>query len=68
MKGRTIYGKFPTTSLGTSHDVGSGRLLPSTSVNEYAATMGRWMGLSTADLATVLPNLSRFSSSNLGFL
>ncbi len=68
VKGRTIYGKFPTTALGTGDDVGSGRLLPSTSVNEYAATMGRWMGLSTADLATVLPNLSRFSSSNVGFL
>jgi uncharacterized protein (DUF1501 family) len=68
VKGRDIYGRFPTTALGTADDIGSGRLLPSTSVTEYAATLGRWLGASATDLASVLPNLGRFSSSDLGFL
>ncbi len=68
VKGRQIYGKFPSLALGGADDVGSGRLLPSTSVQQYAATLGRWMGLSNTELATVLPGLGNFSSSNLGFL
>jgi len=68
VKGRTIYGRFPVTALGTTDEVGSGRLLPSTSVTEYAATMGRCMGLSTPELATVLPNLGSFTASSPAFL
>jgi uncharacterized protein (DUF1501 family) len=68
VKGRAIYGRVPITAFGTADDMGSGRLLPGTSVTEYAAAMGRWMGLSTSDLATVLPNLSNFSSASVGFL
>ena len=68
VKGRNIYGRFPVTALGTSDDVGSGRLLPSTSVTEYAATLSRWMGLNATEVATVLPGLSRFSTPNLGFV
>jgi hypothetical protein len=41
-------------------DVGQGRLLPSTSVDQYAATLGRWFGIGDADLLTVLPNLGRW--------
>jgi uncharacterized protein (DUF1501 family) len=68
VKGRTIYGTFPVTALGTATDVDNGRLLPTTSVTAYAATLGRWMGLGTADLTTVLPNLGNFASTDLGFL
>lgn len=68
VKGRNIYGRFPVTALGTADDMGSGRLLPSTSVSQYAATLGQWMGLSPTELSTVLPNLGSFSSSNLGFV
>jgi uncharacterized protein (DUF1501 family) len=68
VRGREIYGNFPITALGTSTDVGSGRLLPTTSVTEYAATLGRWMGLSDIELATVLPNLGNFSNTDLGFV
>jgi uncharacterized protein (DUF1501 family) len=68
VNGRDIYGRFPITALRTSDDVGSGRLLPSTSVTEYAATLGRWMGLSNADLSLVLPNLSNFPLSSGSFM
>jgi uncharacterized protein (DUF1501 family) len=62
VKGRTIYGRFPVTALGTEDDIGSGRLLPAISVSEHAATLGRWMGLSSGDLATVLPGLGNFGA------
>jgi uncharacterized protein (DUF1501 family) len=68
VKGRRIYGNFPITALGTTTDVDNGRLLPSISVTEYAATLGRWMGLSRSELGTVLPNLGNFSVPDLGFL
>ena len=68
VKGREIYGSMPITALGTNDDLGSGRLLPSTSVTQYAATRGAWMGLSAAELRSVLPNLGEFSTGNLGFV
>ncbi|MEY4980060.1 MAG: hypothetical protein RLZZ352_2330 [Pseudomonadota bacterium] len=68
VQGGNIYGQFPITALGTDTDVGSGRLLPTTSVTQYAATLGRWMGLTPSELLTVLPNLGEFSQTDLGFL
>ncbi|MES2716499.1 MAG: DUF1501 domain-containing protein [Pseudomonadota bacterium] len=68
VKGKTIYGRFPVTALGTPDDIGSGRLLPSLGVTELAATLGAWMGLSSTELAYVLPNIGRFPSARLGFL
>ena len=52
--------------------VGQGRLLPSTSVDQYAATLARWFGVADAELASVLPNLGNFGGPsypvNLGFM
>ena len=63
IRGGDILGRFPTVALGTSTDVGSGRLLPTTSLTEYAASLGRWMGLSPSELLTVLPGLERFATA-----
>ena len=63
-----IYGRFPTIALGTADDVGSGRLLPSTSVDQYAATLGKWFGVPAGDLPTVVPNIGNFTSADLGFV
>ena len=49
-------------------DVGRGRLLPSVSVEQYAATLGRWFGISATDLPLVLPRLGNFGSADLGFM
>jgi uncharacterized protein (DUF1501 family) len=65
--GREIYGRFPVTTIGTNDEVGSGRLLPSTSVTQLAATLGGWMGLTAAEQALVLPNLNAFPAGPLGF-
>jgi uncharacterized protein (DUF1501 family) len=68
VKGGQICGRFPVTALGTEDDVGSGRLLPSNSVTEYAATLGRWMGLNASELAYVLPTVGNFSGAGTRFL
>ncbi len=65
VKGGRIHGSMPITALGTADDLGSGRLLPSTSVTQYAASLGGWMGLGQADLAAVLPNLGSFGADGL---
>ena len=45
-----------------------GRWIPTVSVEQYAATLAQWFGVSAADLPLVFPNIGRFDGSNLGFL
>jgi uncharacterized protein (DUF1501 family) len=66
--GNRVYGAFPTVALGGPEDSGQGRLIPTTAVDEYAATLATWFGVSDGQLASVLPNIGRFSRRNLGFL
>ncbi len=70
VKGGRFYGTAPIVGNGGPDDVGQGRMLPSTSVDQYAATLGAWFGLSDSELLTVLPNLANFNPSqrNLGFV
>ena len=70
VNGGRYYGTPPVVANGGPDDVGQGRLLPSTSVDQYAATMGKWLGISDTDLLTVLPNLGNWNASqrNLGFV
>jgi uncharacterized protein (DUF1501 family) len=60
VKGRRIYGTFPSLANGSPLDVGSGRLIPTTSVDAYFAELALWLGVSRASLPLVLPNLPRF--------
>jgi len=70
--GHTLYGAYPTLALGGPDDSdGSGprgRWIPTTSVEQYAATLATWYGLSSADLSAVFPLINRFATPNLGFL
>ena len=68
VKGAQIYGTAPILANGGPDDIGQGRFIPSTSVDQYAATLGAWFGLSPAQLLTALPNLKNFSKQNLGFV
>jgi uncharacterized protein (DUF1501 family) len=68
VRGKDIYGRFPVIGVNTDDDVGQGRLLPGVSVDQYAATLGRWFGLSDAELADVFPNLRNFPVADLGFM
>ncbi len=68
VQGNRVYGQFPTVAIDGPEDSGQGRLIPTTSVDQYAGTMARWFGVSQSDLSLVLPNIGNFSSSDLGFL
>jgi uncharacterized protein (DUF1501 family) len=70
VKGQNFYGTPPIVASGGPDDVGQGRLLPSVSVDQYAATLGKWFGLSDAQILEVLPHLANFSapSRDLGFM
>ena len=68
VKGGRYYGTAPSVSVQTNDQVGQGRLLPSTSVDQFAATLAAWFGVSSGELPTVLPNIVNFSNTNLGFV
>jgi uncharacterized protein (DUF1501 family) len=67
-QGGDIYGTMPVLEVNGPNDTGLGRWIPTTSVDEYSATIAKWFGVSTSDLETVFPNLGRFARPDLGFL
>src|SRR5260370_41903299 len=61
VKGGDVYGTFPTLALGGPDDANNrGVLIPTTSIDQYGATMANWFGVGTAALPQVLPNLAHF--------
>jgi uncharacterized protein (DUF1501 family) len=72
VRGGDIYGQYPTlgVDLGSfrNPDMAGSSLVPTTSVDQYAATMGRWLGASDASIDAIFPNLRNFASRDLGFL
>lgn len=82
VKGRAFYGRPAPLSVGNTSaaedqwHVGQGRLLPTTSVDQFAATLARWFGASDAELHGALPNLGHFGArggrpdypTDLGFM
>ena len=48
--------------------ISSGRWIPSTSIDQYGATMASWFGVPAGDLPSVFTNLPNFAAQNLGFL
>lgn len=91
VRGQAFYGTPPPVSISNRYTtaggvrvydpqdqwhVGQGRLLPTTSVDQYAATLARWFGVSDAEMPLVLPNIGNFGAaagradypSDLGFM
>jgi uncharacterized protein (DUF1501 family) len=69
VQGGQIYGQFPTFELGGPNDTDTrGRWIPTTSVDQYGATLCSWFGIPSSALSTIFPNLANFSTSKLGFL
>jgi uncharacterized protein (DUF1501 family) len=75
VKGGLTYGSYPELVLGGTNDVGvdswelQGRWIPTTAVDQYAATLLGWFGASDPQLDAVLPNLRNFGAARkLAFL
>jgi len=69
VRGADLYGTFPTLALGGPDDASNeGRWIPTTSVDQYGATLAKWFGVADADLPTVFPNVVNFPTRDLGFL
>jgi len=71
--GHALYGLYPNLALNGPDDADQGssargRWIPTTSVEQYAATLATWYGLSSADLTAVFPLIGRFSTPSLGFM
>jgi uncharacterized protein (DUF1501 family) len=74
--GKDFYGMkgpngipYPKLQVNGPNDTDNrGRWIPTTSVEQYAATLATWFGLAQQDLAYVFPLLGNFSRSNLGFI
>ena len=66
--GASNQGALPTVVVGGPDDVGQGRLLPTTSVDQYAATLARWFGVNDGEMREVAPSIGNFDQKNLGFL
>ena len=68
VRGRRTYGRFPTLAINGPDDTSTGRWIPTTSVDEYSATLARWFGVSNTDIGTIFPNLGRFVTQGLDFM
>lgn len=68
VKGGRFYGTAPKVSVTSNDQVGQGRLLPTVSVDQYGATLGRWFGVAPSEMASIFPNIGRFSDSDIGFM
>jgi uncharacterized protein (DUF1501 family) len=72
VKGGDIYGQFPTIGVDAGSfnnpDVAGAAIIPTTSVDQYAATLGAWFGATPTDLATIIPRLKNYPTANLGFV
>ncbi|MEO1220233.1 MAG: DUF1501 domain-containing protein [Pseudomonadota bacterium] len=68
VNGGQFYGTAPQISVESDDQVGRGRLLPSTSVDEYSATLAKWLGVEPAEIPIVSPNIANFNTPDLGFM
>ena len=67
--GGDMYGTFPTHALQGPSDSGDrGNWIPTTSLDQYGATMAQWFGVNPLDLSLVFPNLANFTKKTMGFL
>ncbi len=63
VNGQRIFGEYPDLYNDNPLDTGRGRLIPTTSCDEYFAELALWFGVDPSELPTVLPNIGRFYDS-----
>ena len=69
VKGGQIHGDMPDFTLGGADDTDTtGRFIPKYSVDQYGATVAKWMGMTDSDNLDIFPNLDNFNDKSLGFM
>jgi uncharacterized protein (DUF1501 family) len=69
VNGQNMYGQYPVVGVDQANDLGAGRLIPTTAVEQYAGTLASWFGLSDSQIRTVFPNFGNFGTDPyLGFM
>ena len=77
VRGGRIYGRMPNleASANNPDNAGWGQIIPTLSVDQYAATLATWYGLHADDRADIFPNLVHMDSpilsiqgADLGFM
>jgi uncharacterized protein (DUF1501 family) len=69
VQGHDMYGQYPVVGVNQTNDIGAGRLIPTTAVEQYAGTLARWFGLNDSQIRQIFPNFANFGSNPyLGFM
>ena len=68
VKGGELFGYFPTQVINGPDDTEFGRWIPTTACDQYAATLALWFGVAPSEFVTVMPNIGRFATPDLGFM
>ena len=69
VQGGAVYGTFPSLALGGPDDSGSrGAFIPTTSLDQYGATLAAWLGVPVGQLQAVFPNIAKFNAPTVGFM
>jgi uncharacterized protein (DUF1501 family) len=64
--GGKFFGNMPDLAIGSSDDIGEGRIIPTTSMDQYAASLASWYGLTPSQVSETFPNLANFNEQTLG--
>lgn len=68
LRGRQVWGDYPLLELDGEQTTGRGRLIPTTSVQQFGATLAHWLGVADTQLDAIFPNLGEFATRRLDFL
>ena len=68
VQGGRTFGKLPTFAINGPDDTGTGRWIPTLAVDQHSATLAKWFGVPDSDIPVLFPNISRFSTTDLGFM
>jgi uncharacterized protein (DUF1501 family) len=66
--GSKFFGTYPELSMGGPDEVSGGRLIPTTSADQYVATLSKWLGVPAAGIEQIVPNIGNFAQRDLGFM
>ncbi len=69
VRGGRFFGQMNSLAQSNNpNDAGYGQVIPTTSVDQYAATLASWFGVDNSALGVIFPTLSQYTTPNLGFM